>query len=161
MATAPTFQAEQLTFADCRVLSFQVGRPGQPLPPADELASFNFTINSNQGVDFENALIRVELHIAVEARRTDTEVPAESVGELRTETVFQLQDMASLTQPQPDGSRALPELVGATALGLALSTSRGVLLMLSANTVLRQAILPVVNPLQLLRSAQPTPPAAQ
>lgn len=155
-----TFRAEQLTFADCRVLSFQLGRPGVPLPATEDVAGFSFTFTTQQGVDFSSAIIRVELHAAIEARPHAEDQLLVPVGEIRTETYFQVSDIEALTTQQPDGSQALPEIVGATALGLAFSTTRGMLLMLSADSLLRQAYLPIINPLQLLRSSQTTPPAA-
>jgi len=63
--------------------------------------------------------------------------------------------MEALRTQKPDGPPVLPEMVGATALGLAFSTTRGMLLMLSAGSVLNRAFLPIINPLQLLRSSQP------
>lgn len=132
-----------------------------PLPAAEDVAGFSFTFTTQQGVDFTSAVIRVELHAAIEARLRDESRSLVPVGEIRTETYFQLSGIEALTTQQPDGSQALPEMVGATALGLAFSTSRGLLLALSADSLLRQAYLPVINPLQLLRSGQPTPPAAQ
>lgn len=154
MATTPAFQAEQLTFADCRVTSFQLGRPGTPLSNAEDVASFSYTFTSEQGVDFDNAIIRIALHVAIEAKRTDEALPNELVGEIRTETFFRVTGLDALMTQKPDGSPVLPELVGATALGLAFSTTRGMLLMLSAGSVLNQAFLPVINPLQFLRSSQ-------
>jgi len=154
VATTPAFQAEQLTFADCRVTSFQLGRPGTPLPNAEDVASFSYTFTSEQGVDFDNAIIRIALHVAIEAKRTDEALPSELVGEIRTETFFRVTGLDALMTQKPDGSPVLPELVGATALGLAFSTTRGMLLMLSAGSVFNQAFLPVINPLQFLRSSQ-------
>lgn len=90
----------------------------------------------------------------MEAKRTDESLPNELVGEIRTETFFRLAGMDTLLAQKPDGTAALPELVGATALGLAFSTTRGMLLMLSAGSVLNRAFLPIINPLQFLRSSQ-------
>ena len=154
MTTTPVFQADQLTFADCRVTSFQLGVPGRTLPIPDDVAGFSYTFTTEQGVDFDNAIIRIGLQVVIEAKRTDETLPKEQIGEIHTDTFFQVKGLAVLVTTKPDGSLALPELVGATALGLAFSTTRGMLLMLSANTVLRQAFLPVINPLHLLRSTQ-------
>ncbi|RZJ60206.1 MAG: hypothetical protein EOO58_03210 [Hymenobacter sp.] len=96
MATTPAFQAEQLTFADCRVTSFQLGRPGTPLPNAEDVASFSYTFTSEQGVDFDNAIIRIALHVAIEAKRTDEALPNELVGEIRTETFFRVTGLDAL-----------------------------------------------------------------
>lgn len=155
MTTAPVFNADQLTFADCRVTSFQLGLPGKTLPNPDDVAGFSYTFTSEQGVDFDNAIIRIGLQVVIEAKRTDETLPHEQVGEIHTETFFQVTGIDALRTQKPDGSPALPEMVGATALGLAFSTTRGMLLMLSAGSVLNQAFLPIINPLQLLRSSQP------
>lgn len=154
MATAPIFQADQLTFADCRVTSFQLGLPGKTLPTPEDVIGFSYTFTTEQGVDFDNAIIRIGLQIVIEAKRTDETLPHEQIGEIYTETFFQVTGIDTLRTQKADGSPALPEMVGATALGLAFSTTRGMLLMLSAGSVLNQAFLPVINPLQLLRSSQ-------
>ena len=118
------------------------------------MAGFSFTFTSQQGVDFDNAVIRIELHITVEAKRTDDSLPNEPIGGIQTETFFRVDNLRELITQQPDGSSALPEIVGATALGLAFSTTRGILITLSGDSILKQAFLPVINPLQLLRSSQ-------
>jgi len=155
LATAPIFQADQLTFADCRVTSFQLGLPGRTLPTPDDVVGFSYTFTIEQGVDFDNAIIRIGLQIVIEAKRTDETLPHEQIGEIHTETLFQVTGINTLLTQKEDGSKALPEVVGATALGLAFSTTRGMLLMLSAGSVLNRAFLPIINPLQLLRSSQP------
>lgn len=154
MATAPVFNADQLTFADCRVTSFQLGLPGKTLPTPDDVVGFSYTFTTEQGVDFDNAIIRIGLQVVIEAKRTDETLSHERIGEIHTETFFQVTGIDALRTQKSDGSPALPEIVGATALGLAFSTTRGMLLMLSAGSVLNQAFLPIINPLQLLRSSQ-------
>ena len=154
MATAPVFLADQLTFADCRVTSFQLGLPGKTLPTPEDVVGFSYTFTTEQGVDSDQAIIRIGLQIVIEAKRTDEILPNEQIGEIHTETFFQVTGIEALRTEKPDGSPVLPEMVGATALGLAFSTTRGMLLMLSAGSVLNQAFLPIINPLQLLRSSQ-------
>jgi hypothetical protein len=49
------------------------------------MCGLQYTFTTEQGVDFDNAIIRISLQVIVEAKRTDETLPHEQIGEIHTE----------------------------------------------------------------------------
>jgi len=148
----PGFKVDQVKFLESRIVSFQMENQ---LSAADQkrLTGFDYSITSGQDVDLSKKIIRVRIGASIRATlKGDTD--KKLVGEIKTETVFQIKELAKLMVKHPDGALSLPDQIGGTVLGLAYSTTRGMVLALSAGTCLGKAFLPVINPVRLLQAAK-------
>lgn len=104
------------------------------------------------GKGVAKCVIRVRIGVVVQAVLKEG-AEREVAGEIHTETVFHLKQLPKLMEAREGGEATLPAPIGGTVVGLAYSTTRGILLSLGAGTIISRAFLPVVNPVVLLQKS--------
>lgn len=146
------FKVDQIKFLESRVVLFRMDNQLDSGIANKQLSGFDYRITTEQDMDVKKCIVRVRIGVVIQATLKDATAKTE-VGEIRTETVFKIKQLAKLLTNSPEMEPAMPAPIGGTMIGLAYSTTRGQLLALGAGTILSRAFLPVVNPVQLLQNA--------
>lgn len=73
------------------------------------------------------------------------------LGEVKTSNLFEIQNLDKLVVIEDKQSK-LPEVLLASIIGISISNTRGILFAKAAGTVLSKAIIPVLNPTELIRN---------
>lgn len=148
------FRPDQLTFLESRIALFQVDSQAVDFSDIMKVEHFGFDITVEPGVDFEHHRIRVLLRVEVGVIMEGEDKTPVPIGIIGTESRFSVHEMEKLMVAREGDVSALPVVVVATALGLAYSTTRGMLITAGAGTLLSKAFLPIVNSTELLRSSK-------
>ncbi|MEM0999363.1 MAG: hypothetical protein AAGN35_20060 [Bacteroidota bacterium] len=135
-AESPIHDGRYLQFEDIRRYSFEIG--------------YQLELNAAEGI------VRILLQVGIKGHMKGSSRKPK-LGKLTTESFFYLEDYADwiVEEFDEDGepTAKLHELMNAILLGLAFSTTRGILTIRSLDTLLEGFILPVVAP-QKLRQFQ-------
>lgn len=75
------------------------------------------------------------------------------MGEIRTSNSFLIENMKDVIIIE-SGKEKIPEMLLASLVGISISNTRGILFARAAGTILANAIVPVINPTELIRSGQ-------
>lgn len=75
------------------------------------------------------------------------------LGEVKTSNMFEIKDLKKHILVENKKSK-LPEVLLATIVGISVSNTRGILIAKAAGTILSNAIIPVINPTELIRGQQ-------
>lgn len=146
------FKVDLIKILDSRVISFRVEGGLNSAADIKRVAGFDYNVTTEQDIDIKKCVIRVRIGVVVQAvLKGGTE--RELAGEIHTETVFHLKQLPKLMEVREGGEEILPAPIGGTVVGLAYSTTRGILLSLGAGTIISRAFLPVVNPIVLLQKS--------
>lgn len=136
-----------LRFVQFKTLHFWMQPPVQE--PAE--GKVDFMVNAGGGI-IENVRNRLALLIKVSVHIKDGEAGKLRIGEIETESIFELEGIE--IGFGSDGKLNVPEQVMITFLSLAVSTTRGALSTRGAGTSLERFVLPIMNPKDLLKTAE-------
>ena len=105
-------------------------------------------INFNLSVDFtiqpKEHLVIVTLVVGIYANAKQDEL----LGSIQTKAHFEILNYDDITS----GTNGLPKIIAANLIGIAVSTTRGMLLLMSKGTVFEKAIIPIIDPSVFLAS---------
>lgn len=73
------------------------------------------------------------------------------LGEVKTSNIFEVMNLKKHIRVE-DKKNTLPEVLLASIVGISISNTRGILIAKAAGTVLSNAVIPVINPSELIRS---------
>lgn len=75
------------------------------------------------------------------------------IGELRTLNTYKVKDLKKLIKSE-NNKIELPKVLLASIIGISVSTARGILIAKSAGTILSKAVIPVINPTELIEKGK-------
>ena len=116
------------------------------LPPADE--GFIFETNVGLRIEPENK----EIIIGVRAKIFSDREKTNSLGKFEAKTTFIIENFSDF--PIKGNSIMIPEIAMINFVSIAISTARGILVPYTINTPLKDAILPVQNPVFIAKQLQ-------
>lgn len=118
-----------------------------------EIASYRYTHSVGTGINEEEKLVGIQLTVEIETMNKNEELLAIK-GSYTHEFTFwveNLDDFIDVNEDeQKDKSIDLDPLMGATLIGIAYSTIRGIVFTRTQGTSLNAIILPVIDPKELL-----------
>ncbi len=114
-----------------------------PLIPNPKNITYGFTINVEQKVDVKKkcVIVFIEILVAVEV----VEKESMQVGSVKLSYIYEVDNLESFINTKT-GLVKFPDEFNTTLNDISISTSRGVLFSLFKGTFLHNAILPLVNP---------------
>lgn len=115
------------------------------------IESFNYNVNLNTGFNLEEKLIRADFSVNVST--ISKEKPEEATGSFHFVFMYYFEDLPEHTALKDDGSVGCNPYLANAIASITYSTSRGILLSRFQGTVMRDFILPVVDPNTLLVNA--------
>jgi hypothetical protein len=129
------------------ILHFDLSLPDKPIA---EIKIFNFDINVEQRVSFEEKLVIVVT--SVEILNDSREL---KLGSIKVGVVFELTNFDNLIDENTK-QLLLPDDIVLTFNSIGISTTRGVMYSQFKGTLLHNAFLPVIDHKQLLNLANKT-----
>lgn len=117
------------------------------------IKSFDFNVSLNAGVNLDENLVRAEFQITI--KTVSEEKAVEASADYSITFIYFLEDLNEHVMiMENDEIDWNPYLANAIA-SITYSTTRGILWSRFQGTVMEKFILPVVDPNQLIKSAQP------
>ena len=161
MPNLSAFKSDLTHILDARMLSFRVGNEeGDYLAP-EEVAGVSFRVKSEESFNLDQKQVLIILNIWIDAllQPTDPEDKSqvqesrryEGLGFCRLGFIFFLENFEDLVTPSgPDGGLVVDGQAMSHLLGMAYSTSRGMILVKTRGTSLEGSLLPVLDPKTLM-----------
>lgn len=112
------------------------------------IESFDYNVNLNTGFNFDEKLIKAE--ISVNVSTISKEKVVEARGSYKFVFVYHFENLSEHAKPGEDGKIDLNPYLGNAIASITYSTSRGILLSRFQGTVMRDFMLPVIDPNALL-----------
>jgi hypothetical protein len=138
-----SIKLDKIQMIEASCLSFNVKSEG-----IEEVRGFVFDYNAQTKLEMESKLVFIQLKIAISI---DADNKPE-VGSFNFGFTYRVENLDELVQSD-NGSQVLDKTLHMSLLGIAFSTARGIILTKSANTIIYNAYLPIVNPAKLLAPA--------
>jgi hypothetical protein len=136
-----SFKLDKIHMIEASCLSFSVNNNG-----VNEINAFSFKYHAQTKVDTEKKLIFIQLKIEISAEVAESKTVFGNFDLGFTYKVENLEELNLIVE----GQQSLDKILHMSLLGISFSTARGIILTKSANTLLNNAYLPMVNPANLL-----------
>ena len=123
------------------ILDFCLIMPTEPLP--EEIKIFNFGINTEQKINFENKLVYniVTVEILLEDNIT-------KLGSLKSNIIFEITNFSDYSDTK-NQTFNLPDDLSMVLNSVSISTTRGLMFSQFKGTFLHNAHLPIIDPKQM------------
>jgi hypothetical protein len=142
MAEAKKIQPEKITLREFRLVK---GRIDSPFDfKISNIKSFDFKVDFNTGFNLDEGLIKADFIIDVTT--ISSEPTTEAICNYYFVFLFHVQGIHEHAQLTPDGVMDLNPYLANAIASITYSTSRGILISRFQGTVMKDFILPVVDP---------------
>ncbi|MDX2250600.1 MAG: hypothetical protein SF052_27710 [Bacteroidia bacterium] len=156
MSKKATFHSSKVHLTDARILSFSIGGENEFYITPEELVGVVFRVKSEEFFDTAQKLARVILNIQTDIQFEDDESnelkSVTSIGKFRLGFSFLVDNFEELIQIS-EKEETIPSVDGTLIthiLAIAYATARGMILVKTMGTYLEGAILPIIDPSELL-----------
>lgn len=140
-----SLKLDKITMVDANCLEFSLTNK----TPINKLSGYNFDYRAQTKANVENNLIFIELIVGISGRGVDKEKEEDvKVGSFEFAFAYRVDNLDEMIQVE-DTHKRLDKTLHMSLLGITLSTTRGIILEKTANTILDKAYLPIVNPATL------------
>ncbi|MEZ4825747.1 MAG: hypothetical protein R3C61_05550 [Bacteroidia bacterium] len=153
------FKSNKVHLNDARILSFNVGGSSEIYVAPEEISGINFQVKSEESFNQLEKRVRIILNIIVDILINENESSEQRLisefGKYRIGFSFLVDNFDELIHPS--GEMESPASVDGTLvthlLAIAYATARGMILVKTTGTSLEGAILPIIDPSELLDKA--------
>lgn len=142
--------ADKINLVNVKILKSNIEAGSSFVKDAPCERSLLFAHDSGVNIDDKNILIN--LNIKIDFKGTTEEQSAK--GEFRIQYLFNVENLDELMQISDSEAPNISGELAATLMGIAYSTSRGIILTSTENSVLGGILLPVVSPVKILENKQ-------
>jgi len=125
------------------ILKYEFEDPGQEI----DLENIGYQVRFRPEPNIDKGTFSIEFDITGQVGREDPLV----LGSIKTLTTYSLSNMDKLINE--DGHFVLPKGLAVTLLSIALSTTRGALVVKSEGNILSKAILPLADPKEMYEAS--------
>jgi len=134
-----------IEFADLKLVSFETTARIQELKVALEKKDYEFNFNFRSTMNDVQRLINVILTITVSEKQTElVRVP---LAKLEILISFRIDNWKEVITIDKENNKVnIPDDLIAVTAGVAVSTARGMLAVKTQNTIISNAIIPIVDP---------------
>lgn len=120
----------------------------------DEIGEYGYNLEVGIGYNLESKLVRVILDQKIEIFEKKKSKPGgikksptkKAGGDFSLSFLYTVSNLEECLVENENNEEFLEQLLSATLIGLSYSTSRGIIKTKSANTILEDAMLPILNP---------------
>ncbi|MCA6434798.1 MAG: hypothetical protein IM574_14450, partial [Cytophagales bacterium] len=127
----------QMIEASC--LSFSVNSSN-----LEEVKGFSFDFSANTKADIENRIILIHLNIDIYVETAINENKFKS-GAFEFGFTYRVENLEENIQIESE-HKSLDKILHMSILGISFSTARGMIIPMTANTIIDRAYLPIINP---------------
>ena len=131
-----------------KTIAFEVASPFKETVLQEDIVDYDVTCSTKSGFFYRERLFRIELEVEVGILLVKKRKPRKA-GMIRTEFVFAVDEWGKWIQ-EVEGELYVHPVFVATLVGVAYSTTRGMLMARAAGTLLEDCIMPLINPEDLI-----------
>ncbi len=124
-------------------------------PFKDKLKKSNVLFQLAFHVAIDNSSGTIELIVKIESYHTEDGRKEELFG-IATSHKFKVKDFVKVFPPNDKNEYFIPDEVMASFLGIAVSGTRGMLVVLNTNKYYKKILLPLINPLNVIKNSKKT-----
>lgn len=139
-------QPDKIVIREFRLVKAQIDSPFDFR--ISNIASFDFSVDFNAGINLEESLIKADFFVDI--RTVSAESTKEATCNSHFAFLYYVDGLAEHAQLQADGTTDWNPYLANAIVSVTYSTSRGVLLSHLQGTVLKDFMLPVIDPNALL-----------
>ena len=145
------FVPENIVIVEVKTVSFSANNPGTPFEvySPEDVKKYTYKYGYYRAIIGEQRLVSVNLRIDVSGQLRQKKNPVK-LGHITTESTFYLKDFEEWVESGEDETWVISDLMKSILVGLAFSTTRGIMICQANNTLLQGVILPVVAPSNLV-----------
>ena len=149
------FVPENIVIVEVKTVSFSANNPGKPFEvySSEDVKKYTYKYGYYRAIIGEQRLVSVNIRIDVTGQLRNRKNPVK-LGHITTESTFYLKDFDEWVEREDgengEGNWVISDLMKSILVGLAFSTTRGILICQAQNTLLQGVILPVVAPSNLV-----------
>lgn len=147
----PRIIPEKIHLVSTQIFKANLETADSFLEAPQKLSRFNFGIAKEMAFDLERTMARFRLYFTLEAQ-DDNDEPLGVKVEYGIEFHFKVENLSDFTREDGEGALQLDAAMGATLLGIAFSTARGIIFERTRGTFFDGVILPVVDPFKVLEA---------
>ncbi len=125
----------------------------KPVLDVDAPANFNMGVEREIAHNLEAGLTRIRLFFKLVALEKDTQEEIGLEAEYGIEFHFHMDNFSDFVQYDKEENPMIDQHLAATMIGIAYSTSRGIILERLQGTLFRSVLLPVVSPYKILEQS--------
>jgi len=141
-------QPEKIVIREFRLVKGQIDSPFDFR--VSNIKSFDFNVNFNTGFNLEENLIKADF--VIEVKTLSEEAATEAICTYHFVFLFFVEGLKEHAQRQDDGTIDWNPYLANAIASITYSTSRGILLSRFQGTVMKDFMLPVVDPNALLQN---------
>lgn len=140
------FVADKLHFLSFEIQSAQIKSPHGFNP--EDVVKHDFKLSWDMGFDMEEKIIKADLGVTV-ITNTDGKQKEEASGAFHITAYYHLENLEEMVIMEKEG-RKVDSIMASQIAAVTFSTSRGIIYTRFQGTVLRDFILPIVSPLEII-----------
>lgn len=149
--SANMLKPEKIEIVDFKIIKGQINSPFDF--EIEKVEGHTFNVDFELGFNLDDKLIKASFSISVETKSKQKNVE-EATGAFNFDYVFYVDNIEELTKLEKDEVVSLHPALGNALASITYSTSRGILMTRFQGTALRNFILPVINPNDLLEKGK-------
>ncbi len=149
--SANMLKPEKIEIVDFKIIKGQINSPFDF--EIEKAEGHTFNVDFELGFNLDDKLIKASFSINVETKSKQKNVE-EATGFFSFDYVFYVDNIEELTKLEKDEIVSLHPALGNALASITYSTSRGILMTRFQGTALRNFILPVINPNDLLEKGK-------
>lgn len=149
--SANMLKPEKIEIVDFKIIKGQINSPFDF--EIEKAEGHTFNVDFELGFNLDDKLIKASFSINVETKSKQKNVE-EATGFFSFDYVFYVDNIEELTKLEKDEVVSLHPALGNALASITYSTSRGILMTRFQGTALRNFILPVINPNDLLEKGK-------
>lgn len=160
MTEESLFSTEKIHMLYARILSFAVGYEQEEYFSTEDIISTEFEVNSEESLNPEHKLVmiilRISSHVDFQRDSEKDKIHIEKLGDFRIGFTFLIDNFNELIQggDTEEDSYQIDSLLLRHLLAMAYSTARGMILVKTTGTILENAILPIIDPQELMEGEE-------
>ena len=140
---------EKIHLVSANIFKANLDTAERYLEAPEKLTRFNFGVANQIAYHLARNMARYRLYFTLEAQDQEGK-PLGVKVEYGIEFHFEVENLNDFAKEQQDGTFQLDATMGATLLGIAFSTARGIIFERTRGTFFDGVILPVVDPFKVL-----------
>lgn len=146
--SANLLQPEKIHIVDFKITNGQIESPEDF--QIKKVDGHHFNVDFDLAFNVEDKLVKADFSVSIETK-SKSKKAEEAFGAFSFVYVFYVDNLEELTNLEKDGTVITHPVLGNALASITYSTSRGILMTRFQGTVLRDFILPVINPNDLLK----------
>lgn len=143
-------QPSMIHIVDFKIVKGQINSPFDF--ESEKVIGYNFNVSFELGFNLTEKMVKADFAVNVETK-SKQEVQ-EVIGAFDFVYVFYVENLEDLAKLEEDQTVTLHEALGNSLSSITYSTSRGILMSRFQGTVLKDFILPIINPNELLQQGK-------